>query len=64
MGDPVFIPDFPTGKKWISGNVGVAEGPRSFRVTLSDGHTVRQNIDHICFVHALPFLMNLWLLMI
>ena len=40
MGDPVFILDFPTGKKWISGNFVVMEGPWSFCVILCDSSTI------------------------
>ena len=48
VGYPVFVLDFLSGEKWISGEIGVVEGPRSFRVILSAGHTVCRRSNHIC----------------
>ena len=49
VGDPVFVRDFPGGKRWISGSISSIEGPRSCHVALCDGRTVRWHIDHIRF---------------
>ena len=49
VGDPVFVRDFPGGKRWISGSISSIEGPRSCHVALCDGRTVRRHIDHIRF---------------
>ena len=47
VGDTVFVRDFPSGKKWLTGSVTEVKGPLSYNVTLSDGRVVRQHIDHI-----------------
>ena len=49
VGDPVFVRDFPGGKRWISGSISSIEGPWSCHVILSDGQSVRRHIDHIRF---------------
>ena len=46
-GDPVFIKEFPSGKRWLSGTIVSANGPRSYHITLIDGRTVRRHVDHV-----------------
>lgn len=45
--DPVFVKDFPSGKKWLTGTVSEVKGPLTYLVTLSDGRIVRRHVDHI-----------------
>ena len=47
VGDPVFVKDFPEGKKWITGTVTAVKGPLSYHVTLTDGRVMRRHVDHI-----------------
>ena len=47
VGDLVFVKDFPSGKKWLSGSVSEVRGPLSYYVTLLDGRVVRRHVDHI-----------------
>ena len=44
---PVFVRDFPLGKKWLTGIVCAVKGPLSYHITLSDGRIVRQHVDHV-----------------
>ena len=47
VGDIVFVRDFPSGKRWLTGSVTEVRGPLSYHITLSDGRVVRRHIDHI-----------------
>ena len=40
VNDPVFVRDFPLGKKWLTGIVCAVKGPLSYHITLSDGKIV------------------------
>ena len=41
VNDPVFVRDFPLGKKWLTGIVSAVKSPLSYYITLSDGKIVR-----------------------
>ena len=47
VGDAVFVCDFPSGKKWLSGKVIDMKGPMTYLVELQDGRIVRRHIDHV-----------------
>ena len=46
-GDPVFVKDFPSGKKWLTGEIFKAEGPHTYQISLLDGCRIRRHVGHI-----------------
>jgi len=46
-GDHVFVKDFPSGKRWLAGEIFSADGPQSYQITLLDGRRVRRHVDHL-----------------
>ena len=45
--DLVFVCEFPSKKKWLSGKVTMVKGPVTYLVELTDGRIVRRHVDHI-----------------
>ncbi len=45
--DPVFVKDFPSGKKWLSGEIITTEGPHTYQISLLDGHRIHRHVNHI-----------------
>ena len=47
VGDAVFVRNFGSGPKWITGKITACRGPVSFEVELDDGKVVRRHMDHV-----------------
>ncbi len=52
VNDPVYIQNFASGEKWLSGIIVEKTGPVSFRVRLQDGRFVRRHVDHVRYRHT------------
>ena len=46
-GDDVYIRNFSTGPKWLTGKIVNVTGPVSFVIALNDGRFIRRHVDHI-----------------
>ena len=47
MGDYVYARNFEAGDKWFPGKIVEVLGPRSYKVKINSGVTVRRHVDHI-----------------
>lgn len=46
-GSLVFAKNFGTGRPWLEGSIVRASGPKSVRIELSDGRTIRRHVNHV-----------------
>ena len=46
-GDGVYVKNFSSGPKWLSGQVSESTGPVSYVILLTDGRSLRRHVDHI-----------------
>ena len=46
-GDGVYVKNFSSGPKWLSGKVSEYTGPVSYLILLTDGRSLRRHVDHI-----------------
>jgi len=54
VGDQVFVKNFYSGPKWLSGEVTAKNGPVSYAVLGTDGTIKRRHVDHIRQRHCIP----------
>ncbi|XP_046373937.2 uncharacterized protein K02A2.6-like [Haliotis rufescens] len=47
VNDSVWVKNFASGPKWISGQVDSVTGPLSYIIKLTDGRLVRRHVDHV-----------------
>ena len=47
MGDNVYARNFQAGVKWFPGKIMEVLGPRSYKIKISSGASVRRHVDHI-----------------